>query len=170
VPGARTRFPHFNGFHPKFSAGAFSSSLLADLHNILEILYKISLLYLPILHRRQLSSCIRYCWAFTAPFATIDDARWVKRVDREEPAQKKFVKHRGIREIRVDATWEARENTEGEPLRDTCRIFSIFFLRKKRWYNRENWSLFKIARIYVTFKCKFFYWQINRDKSKPIFF
>lgn len=76
----------------------------ADLHNILEILYKISLLYLPILLRRRLSACTRYCSASTVPFATTD-ARWVKRVDHEESnAQKKFVKHREIREIRVDAT------------------------------------------------------------------
>lgn len=41
----RARFPHFDGFHPKFSAGTSPFLLsLADLHNILEILYKISLL------------------------------------------------------------------------------------------------------------------------------
>lgn len=114
MPGARTRFPHFNGFHPKFSAGASPSppSPLADLHNILEILYKISLLYLPILHRRRLSSCIRLLLdRHGPPFAATDDARWVTRFDHEEPPQKKFVKHRGIREIRVDVTREERGNT-----------------------------------------------------------
>jgi len=59
-------FPISTDFTPKFSAGA-SLSPLVDLHNILEILYKISLLYLPILHCHRISSCTRYCWTFTAP-------------------------------------------------------------------------------------------------------
>lgn len=98
----RARFPHFDGFHPKFSAGT-SPFLLSppDLHNILEILYKISFLSFSLFPYVGLT---RYCLGpRSAPIAMTDDARCVKRIDRKESAQKKFVKHRGIREIRVDA-------------------------------------------------------------------
>lgn len=50
------RFPHFDRFHPKFSAGTFCLPL-TDLHNILEILYKI---FSPFCSRR-LSSWTDYC-------------------------------------------------------------------------------------------------------------
>lgn len=97
----RARFPHFDGFHPKFSAGT-SPFLLTDLHNILEILYKISLLSFSVSLFPYFVGLTCYCWVSTTP---IDRRRQmgVKRIDREESAQKKFVKHRGIREIRVDA-------------------------------------------------------------------
>lgn len=125
VPGARTRFPHFNGFHPKFSAGTSPSPLPSQ--PIYTIFWKSFIRF-----RFSISpsctavglACIRYCQVCTAPFATTDDARWVKRVDREELAlKKKFIKHRGIRKIRV----EPRERNIETPGAGPCVTRVAFF-------------------------------------------
>jgi hypothetical protein len=86
----RAFFPIFDAFHPKFSAGAFPlllslslsplslspllSTRAADLHNILEILYKISPVPLAALGlARELALCRGPRTPFRHP-----DARWVR--------------------------------------------------------------------------------------------